>query len=207
MNDREQRFMNKFTDAARHLGSAAEKIVSLKVREDVGGYHDYRHLLQELEHEAGIRSREIQGAFAGGAYLLENSKTKVIVVEHETGLEVLYIAGSVASLISLIPMILKGWSKVRHYVARHHDPDIQRIETRRFDGSGHLIEDHNNALAVPWSSPLGVVNTALLSAAEGIDEEVTRLREAIRALATRVAVLEIAAKSKPKARQKKTGCP
>ncbi|MBN2021224.1 MAG: hypothetical protein JW809_00380 [Pirellulales bacterium] len=63
--------------------------MSLKIRENVGGYHDYHVLLRELEREAGIQSQDVQGNFQGNGYLVEQSKTKVIVVEHETGLEIL----------------------------------------------------------------------------------------------------------------------
>ena len=90
---RQSEFEDKFLDAAEFLGCRPNELVSLKLRESVVNYQEYRKLLQELEHEAGVRSKEVQGKFRGTGHLIENSKTKVIVVEHETGLEILYIAG------------------------------------------------------------------------------------------------------------------
>ncbi len=43
----------------------------------------------------------------------------MLLVEHETGLEILYVAGSIASLISLIPLINSGWKLLhRKYSVR-----------------------------------------------------------------------------------------
>jgi len=36
-------------------------------------------------------------------------RVTLILVEHETGLEILCIAGSIASLIGLVPLVLQGW--------------------------------------------------------------------------------------------------
>lgn len=189
MDHREQAFRAKFAAAAPHLGAAPEQLASLKIRGNVGGYHEYHELLHTLEHEAGIRSRGIQGDFQGNSYLIEHSKTKLIVVEHETGLEILYIAGSVASLLSLIPLVLRCWSVV-HGGGRHRPPDFHRVEIRRLNADGHLVEENRDGLDVPWAAPLSIMNTALLSAAESIDLEINQLRLAVLDATKRIGTLE-----------------
>jgi hypothetical protein len=189
MNHREQAFRNKFADAATHLGAAPEQLASLKIRENVGGYEEYHELLHALEHHAGIRSRSVQGDFQGNGYLVEQSKTKVVIVEHETGLEVLYIAGSIASLLSLIPLILRCWSVVRGD-GRHRPPDFRQVEMRRLGDNGRLVEDRKTGLDVPWAAPLSIMNTVLISAAETIDGEIQGLRLAVQKAAKRIDTLE-----------------
>ena len=41
----------------------------------------------------------------GDAYVISQDQQKLVIVEHETGLEILYIAGSIASLIGLVLQI------------------------------------------------------------------------------------------------------
>lgn len=189
MDHREQAFRNKFADAAPHLGAAPEQLASLKIRGNVGGYHEYHELLHALEHEAGIRSKGIQGDFQGNGYLVEHWKTRLIIVEHETGLEILYVAGSVASLLGLIPLVLRCWSVVRGD-GRHRPPDFNRVEIRRLNADGHLIEENRDGLDVPWAAPLSIMNTALLSAAESIDLEINQLRLAVLDATKRIETLE-----------------
>jgi hypothetical protein len=189
MDYREQAFRDKFADAATHLAAAPEQLASLKLRGDVGDYREYQELLRALEHEAGVRSRSVQGNFQGNGYLIEQSKTRVVIVEHETGLEILYIAGSIASLLGLIPLVLRCWSAVRGG-GRHRPPDFRQVETRRLADDGHLVEECNTGLDVPWAAPLSVMNTVLISAAETIDTEIQRLRSAVLEVAKRVEALE-----------------
>ena len=190
MNYREEMFKTKFGDAARLLGVAPDQVISLKLRESVGSYSEYHHLLQTLEHEVGISWQEVDANLQGKGYLVGNTKIKVIVVEHETGLEILYIAGSIASLIGLIPLVLKFWSSIPGHHRRPHPRDFRSVEIRRLDSNGHLQEDRSLDLVAPWSDPLSYINTALSSAAEVIDTEIKQLRNDVRVLTDRVAKLE-----------------
>ena len=191
MDYRQKVFVAKFAEGARYLNAVSDQLISLKVREDINDHREYQELLRLLGQEAGVRSKEIPGAFNGKGYLVENSKTKVVVVEHETGLEILFIAGSVASLLGVVPLILRCWSVVRgdHHF-RHRPPDFQSIESRRFDGNGELIEDCVDALTVPWAAPLSVMNTAMLTAAELIDSELRRLKAMVESFDNRLKVVE-----------------
>ena len=203
MSYREDTFKAKFDGAARHLGVAPNQVISLKLRESVGSYSEYRNLLQTLEHEVGISWQEVDANLQGTGYLVGDAKVKVIVVEHETGLEILYVAGSIASLIGLIPLVLQCWSSMRDHHGRPHPRDFRSVEIRRLDNNGHLQEDRALGLAAPWSAPLSFINTALTSAAEVIDTEIKRLRDDVQVLTHRVAELENKL-SKPATATKKT---
>ena len=87
----------------------------------------------------------MQGDFQGHAWLVsDNRNNKALLVEHETGLEILYIAGSIASLLSLIPLINSGW-KFLH--SRFSDRPFFRdrgmgVEIRIVDFKKQLVEQH-----------------------------------------------------------------
>jgi hypothetical protein len=204
MDTREQAFREKFAGAANHLGCAPEQLISLKFRGGVNSYQEYKELLHALEHEAGVRHTPLQGNFQGNGYLVEKSRTKVIIVEHETGLEILYIAGSIASLLSLIPVILGIWNLMRNGRNRHHlPPEFHDIETRRIDGNGNLVEDHNPHMDIPWAGSFGGANTVLLSAVEEIEGELHTLKASVGDLSTRLGTVERALATKSRASQQK----
>ena len=112
-NYREEAFKIKFTNAGRHLGVTPDQVISLKLRDMVSSYNDYHEMLQTLEHETGVQSLPIKDDLQGRGHLVGQGDQKIIVVEHETGLEILYVAGSIASLIALIPLVLQAWGSVR----------------------------------------------------------------------------------------------
>ena len=190
MDYRQKAFEDKFTDAAALLDVDPKQVVSLKIRDNISSYRDYRELLHMLESEIAIHSQEISGNLQGRGYLVQNTKVKAIVVEHETGLEILYIAGSIASLIGLVPLILQCWSKIRDLGSRNNPRTFQSVETRRLDDKGKLIEERSHGLLATQSSPLSFVNTALMSVAEVLDIEINGLRENVHELAVRVNKLE-----------------
>jgi len=190
MSYRDDTFKSKFNDSARHLGVAPDQVISLKLRESVGSYSDYRNLLKILEHEVGIRWQKIDANLQGNGYLVGDAKVKIIIVEHETGLEILYIAGSIASLICLIPLVLHCWNSIRGRHVQQHPRDFHSIEIRRLDSNGHLKEDQALSQSAPWSAPFSFINTALTSAAEVLDTEIKHLRDDVQALMARVTELE-----------------
>ncbi len=197
---REKAFKEKFADAAAQLGVSSEQIVSLKVRENVGAYHEYQELLGVLGREARIDHAPVPGNFQGKGHLVGDTKTKIIIVEHETGLEILYVAGSIASIVGLVPLVLQCWRAVRGHLrgSRHHDFPAT-VETRRLDSGGHLVEERNHGMGLPWSDSFDIVNRALLSAAEDIDGEMQHLKSAVADLVERVDAIEKrCAKKKPR---------
>jgi hypothetical protein len=98
----------------------------------------------ELEHHVpGLIHSPIAGDLQGQGYLVSQGKTKVIVVEHETGLEIPSIAGDIASVlgIGLVPLVIQAW---RAFRARRgqRGGDNPEIEIRRLDGTGGISEEH-----------------------------------------------------------------
>jgi hypothetical protein len=181
MND----FNAEFASAAKALGVTPEKIVSLKIRDNVSSYNEYRDLIHSLEREFGFQCSPVTGELQGRGHLLTKEKSKVIVVEHETGLEILYIAGSIASLIALIPIIMQGWSGLRQFANPKNPFNV--VEVRRLDESGNLQEHptHNFQLhGVADASNLALTTASLL------EEEFQKVNGQIEWLLPRIAALE-----------------
>ena len=192
MNYREETFRKKFDSAGGELGVRADQVVSLKIRETVGSYGEYRRLLQSLKQEIGLNWREAKGDLQGHGYLVSDRTTKVIVVEHETGLEILYIAGSIASIVSLIPLILRSWEALRgRFLGRHGAPShVHDVEMRRFDSSGRLYEEHLLDTDVSGAILGGATNTVLASAAHLVEVEMKALANQVGLLTSRVEAIE-----------------
>ncbi len=195
---RQKAFKAKFTSASKYLGVDPNHVISLKLRDTVASYSEYQELLHVLEQEVGIHWSEVDSDLQGRGYLVEHDDQKIIVVEHETGLELLYIAGSIASLIGLIPLVIQAWGSVRGYLDRRHARDFRSVEVRKLDAKGKLCEDHSRGLAVPSSFPLSVLNTALSSAARVLDADVYALRKEVNRLSKRIAAVEKEVKPKKK---------
>jgi hypothetical protein len=90
-------------------------MISLKYRDDPTSPSDYSHLIDDyLTRNLGLDVSRIVGDFGGQAWLVtDKTQNRVIVVEHETGLEILGAIGSVASLVALVPLISSGWARLR----------------------------------------------------------------------------------------------
>jgi len=209
MDYREQAFRTKFANSAKHLGVSQEEVISLKIRETVSSYGEYQSLIAALEIEAGLQCSKLTDDLQGHGYLLTDGKTKAIIVEHETGLEILYIAGSIASLIGLIPVVLSFWSGLRGRAGRSHHHGVQNVEIRRIDRTGHLVEDRaHGLLPTPAMTHLSLVSSALASAAEVLDDDLQYLREQVKTLTARVEALEKGTApggQQPRAKASRTG--
>ena len=178
MDYRQKDFLTKFKDASKHLKVTPNELISLKVREN-SNYQEYKVLLDDLE-KSGLSTTQIDGKLQGNGYLVANFDSKVIIVEHETGLEILYIAGSIASLLALPQIILFYWEKANSLKNRfmHHFNDDGGIEIRKLDNSGQLVEEH--------FSKSYIQNQALLNASN----EISQLKNEVKNLNTRLGVLE-----------------
>jgi len=182
---RQNAFSVKFASAAQALGVTPEKIVSLKVRDSVSSYTEYRDLIHSLEREFGFQCSPITGELQGSGYLLAKEKSKVVLVEHETGLELLYIAGSIASLITLVPMILQGWSALRRFSSPKNP--FNEIEVRRLDASGNLQEHHTHLF---HDRGIADVSNLALTTASLLEEEFQEMNDQIEQLLRRTTALE-----------------
>ncbi|QBX63356.1 hypothetical protein [Dehalococcoides mccartyi] len=133
-------FLAKFQAAAVELNAISHRDVeSLKFR-DSSSSHDYRDLITELGPMGIV---EIQGNYQGKAWkITDTDGNSVIIVEHETGLEILYIVGSVASIVSLVPVVVNVWNRMRDHWPPHGGRfGTGGLERRRFGKNGKLIEE------------------------------------------------------------------
>jgi len=210
MDYREEAFRRKFNNAAHHLNVSADQIVSLKFRENVGSYGDYRDLLDTLEHEAGIHYSEVDGDLQGRGYIVGLEKAKLLLVEHETGLEVLYIAGSIASLFGLIPLVLQGWAAIRGRFPGRHAKMDGPVEIRRIDNAGRLQEEHLHSQQLSASIlHIGTFAPTVSMAATLMEIEIKHLVRQIEELRHRIDAIEKNTQSKqaatgPKSSKSKT---
>lgn len=186
MNDHRQNSFNiKFTSASSALGVSPQKVVSLKIRDCVNSYSEYHDMIHSLETEFGVQSSPVGGDLQGRGYLLVKQNAKVIIVEHETGLEILYIAGSIASLIALIPMILQAWGAIRRF-SNPRNP-FQAVEVRRLNEKGELHED---TVHMDHHSVGGESSLILTAAANILEEELQKLTSQVERLAPEITLFE-----------------
>ena len=196
---RKESFIKKFEEASKHLNVKPEQVVSLKIRDNVHS-SEYTALLEGLRNEGGLNPKPINNNLQGNGYLLEDGKNRIIIVEHETGLELLYIAGSIASLVGLISFVIQVWSWIQNKHGRGRYHDFQRVETRYFDNRGKLIEDSAQSIFAN-TPPMGILNTSLVKTAEIVDKELQLLKEQVHHLSCRMDILE--SKRKTNSRSKK----
>ncbi|MEW6536476.1 MAG: hypothetical protein AB1454_12775 [Candidatus Auribacterota bacterium] len=188
MDYREKAFKEKFDNASLYLGVEPEQIVSLKFRETVSSYSEYHKLLDVLQRELHISYQKIDGNFQGTGYLVTDTNSKVILVEHESGLELLYIAGSIASLLQLIPLIRQCWLGIRNHFDSHHHRGFRNIEIRKIDIKGRIKEDRVPEEEV-FCTPL-LPNSLIVSATQRIESEIDSLKNEIKALSERIKKVE-----------------
>ncbi len=142
VNDwRRKDFEARFSEAARELGvSGPLEIESLKFRHLRGGRAEYDEMMKYL---AAFKPRALQGRYGGAAWKLVGSDgSAIIIVEHETGLEILSIVGNVASIVSLVSLVAQAWHRLRdHWSPFGGHFGRGDVERRRLDPAGGLIED------------------------------------------------------------------
>ena len=200
MDYREESFRRKFDSASQYLNVRADQIVSLKLRENVSSYGEYRELVEMLQRDAGIQYSEVDGDLQGRGYLLTHEKIKLLLVEHETGLEVLYIAGSIASLVGLIPLVLQGWAAIRHRFPGHHMRIDGPVEIRRIDQTGHLQEEHLHSRQLSTSFlHIGTFAPTISMATTLIENDMRKLIQEVEQLRRRIDAIEENAKPKQRA--------
>jgi hypothetical protein len=140
MNGNEKYFKQKFNEFTKFIKAKPEEIVSLKYRDSNDNYF-YEELLDKLNKIDGITVDTLGYVLNGKAHKISYGSQNIVLVEHETGLEILYISGSIASLIALV---LQVGSMISNHRNRTHSfpHDMRDVEIRYFDKKGHLIEEH-----------------------------------------------------------------
>ncbi len=99
--NRKETFKTRFDTAAFCFGVKSEQIVSLQLRETVSSSRDHHHLLSAVSGDAEFDFSVIESSLQGRGCLLWQGKTKVIIVEHTTGLKILYITFFIVSLAAI----------------------------------------------------------------------------------------------------------
>jgi hypothetical protein len=175
---RKKTFLAKFQAAAAELNAASHHgIESLKFKDSTSS-QDYRELVTEL---GPLKVVEIQGNYQGKAWKLTDADdNSIIIVEHETGLEILYVVGAVASIVSLVPMVVNIWNRMRD----HWPPHRGRFgpggpERRRFDRNDRLIEE-------PAPPVEAIMLQHLLNQYDKLSERILSLEAEVSSLKSRV---------------------
>jgi len=142
MNGNEKYFQQKFIECSKFIVAKPTDIVSLKYRE-IRDHNYYLELLDELSKVKGLKIDNIGYVLQGNAYKISYGSQEIIIVEHETGLEILYIAGAIAGIIGLVLQVSS--------IIGHHGPrsfsfpyDLRDVEMRYFDNQGKFIEERRH---------------------------------------------------------------
>jgi hypothetical protein len=181
VDSRTDSFAQRFRSAQIHLKTQGiHDLVSLKYRErhDVPG-SDYKHLVDDLRRDQGLVVAPVDGGFGSQAWLVtDRAQNRAILVEHETGLEILGAIGSVASVIALLPMISSGWTRLRHrlFGPPYDRPDVEGIEVRRIDPDGNLIEQQLPSIEVHFLNTALRGHSLLTQRVIQLEDEVKRLK-------------------------------
>jgi len=192
MNDnyRDAASMATFINAGKYLDVMPDRIISLKFRDLPMSSSVYREMLRILENETDILSSLIQDDLGRRGRLVSRGDQKIIVVRHETGLEILYIAGSVASIIGIIYTILQSFDVIPSYFNCHRSNHIHRVEIRRMDADGNIIEEQSHgSLITPSLIPDGLTTTLFL-VANTLDNKLKELRLELQSHNERLAAIE-----------------
>lgn len=180
MDNRTETFTRRFTEAQKHLlAPDVQGIVSIKFRDDCVGYSTYDHLADDLLHrEMGLVVQPLDRAFGGRAWLvLDRRQSRAILVEHETGLEILGAIGSAASLIALMPMIGSAWARLRdRFGGHHHHPGQDSVEVRSLNQDGILVEEHAPSIEIYVLNITLQEHTALKKKIADLEREVDTLK-------------------------------
>lgn len=153
LNYRRDSFLRRFRSAQFSLGAQdIQGLVSFKYRDDPVGPSEYSHFIDDyLRQNLHFDVAKVDGDFGGQAWLVtDKAQNRAMLVEHETGLEILSAVGSVASLIALLPLISSGWAKLRRRFLRPHfdRPNSEGVEIRQFNQNNVLVEQQALSIEV-----------------------------------------------------------
>ena len=197
MNGRDDMFRRRFENAAALLNVKPHEATSLKFRA-TGPAVAYQRFCDLLRQSPGITLSTVSTDVCEHGMVGTLGEGKAMAVEHETGMELLNAAGSVASLIALIPLIVWCWRKAGEFRHRYL-PDEERLEIRWLDESGQLHEDVEAVYPI-WS--------LLASVTVAMSDDLKSIKERLIAFETRLKSPE-ESRSLPSGQQplEKTGCP
>jgi hypothetical protein len=176
-NWREKDFITKFEAAAVEFNvSSHRNIESLKFR-DIR-FYDYKELINDLRP---LKVIKISGTYQGNAWKLTDADhNSIIIVEHETGLEILYVVGAVASIVSMVPLIINTWGRKRDHLPPFRGRfGTAAAERRRFDRNNKLVEELAPPVEVIVLQHLLRQNDALSERISSLEDEISTLKSRI----------------------------
>ncbi len=183
MDSRTRTFVKKFSSARRLLRAGpADRVISLKYREHCANHSEYTHFIEDhLKDRLGLCVKPVAGELQGSAWIVSDIQdNSVILVEHETGLELLYIVGSIASLVSLVPAICSGWNFIRNrYFGPRNHAQGQGIEIRQLGPRNVLIERHVLSIETHVLNVYVQESATMKARLEDHDKEIKRLKNMI----------------------------
>lgn len=145
-------FYQKFIDCGNILNVQHDRLVSLKYR-SIRYHIDYIDILDNLRKIKGMVINDLGIKLNGHAYLITCYNQSIVLVEHETGLEILYIASSIASIIGLVIQISSMVSNHRMKTQSFKEP-FEDVELRFFNNKGEFIkEQKHNYFPIEMSIP------------------------------------------------------
>lgn len=120
-----------------------------------------------------MKVRKANGNYQGVVWKITNSNGhSILVVEHETGLEILFAIGAIASVVELIWKVASVWNRGRF----HHFPDSDfngfEMERRRFGEDNKLTEEPISSLEI-------VMFTHLFESYKKLDTRISKMEEFI----------------------------
>lgn len=201
---RTEAFRAKFGAAASVLNVEAYRIMSLKLREMVNSSSEYDAFFHHLGTMHRLQLSPVPGNLQGKGHLLSDGDNSIVLVEHESGLEILYIASSVASLMGLVPLAMQAWHWFRGRRSGRHDFRAEAIEVRTINEAGQLVEEpvhRGGVLGLPPNDPSGLEMPAFTHL---LAMELKSLAKELASLSERVALLETKGRKRAKPRPKAT---
>jgi hypothetical protein len=177
MNRDDKYFEQKFNECSKFIKANPKDIVSLKYRE-IRDHNYYQELLSNLNNIEGLKIENLGHIMNGISYKISYGSQRVVLVEHETGLEILYISGSIASLIALILQVASMISGRRKGMQGYPN-DLRDVEVRYFDKKGEFIEDHRSNY-LPFE--IFLLPQALITDIEMLNKRVANLEKKIKQL-------------------------
>jgi hypothetical protein len=180
---RAESFARRFESAQPHLGvSGIRGLVSLKFRErrDVMPSEYSTFLGDHLGRNMGLDVTPLPGNFGGQAWLVSDKvKNRAILIEHETGLEILGAVGSIASLVALLPLISSGWTRLRNglFPPRFDRPDNKGVEIRRLDQNDVLVEERVPSIEIYVLSLALQDNAVLKRRIDQLEGEIQNIKD------------------------------
>lgn len=179
MDWRTKNFRDKFENAMKILkAKSVQDIVSFKLRERNVYSSEYQDFIHDITSSSSLKIKPATaGNFQGRAWIVSNKlEDNLLLVEHETGLEILSLAGGICSIlgIGLIPAIKYLWDRRHH--RRHLLDDDGGIEVRTFDQNNKLIEQKTLSIEGYILTAQSQEIAQLRKKVEQVEKELKRLK-------------------------------